>query len=236
MAEIRVHASEYESEEKTEPFSQSEYVARLQSMREQESFVGSQEASVHLDELVVPPDKDIRLLVRPLRSRSVSPGDRDNCEWLALHAEVAAPDQQRQKVLAVTQTSKDIKFSVRVPGERLSNGAPNPQLWCELYYDPASDNQILWNRSDIPIALVRISQRPAASPGVEYVVNPGSTKALSPGTWRIKMEKADVLDFRILEKRPATVMAPSSSPSESSPTLSEMVLSSGAGKRSFIAD
>jgi len=228
MGEIRIHASEYESEEKTEPFSQSEYSARLQSMRVQESFVGSEDTAVHLDELVVPPDKDIRLLVRPL-SRSVSPGDRDNCEWLALHAEVAAPAaQQEQKVLAVTQTSKDIKFSVRIPGERLHTGLPKPQLWCELYYDPASDNQILVNKSDVPIALSRFSPRPAASPGIEYSVNPGMTKALSPGTWRIKLEGADVLDFRILEKRPVALkVSPGSASADSL---------NSSGKRSFVAD
>lgn len=233
MAELRPVISEEYSEEKTEPFSQSEFDARLQSIRGEEinPLVNS---SVPLDHLVVPPDKGIRILVRPLtRSRSVSPGNQDNCEWLALRAEIAEQDQPHHKVLAVTQTSRDIKFSVRIPGERLEGDHPRPPLWCELYYDPASDNQILLNRSEVPISLSGVSYLPAASPGIEYTVNPGTTKALVPGTWRIKVNETEVLDFRILEKRPAMLRLPSSSSSDG-PFLSEMVNSSG--KRSFIAD
>lgn len=228
--------------EKTEPFSQSEFDARMQSMRvQQESFRSEDTSHIHLDELVVPPDKDIRTLVRPLRARSVSPGNLDNCEWLALHAEVASPegvDKPQHRVMAVTQTSKDIKFSVRIPGS--SPGAYGtrhdetlaPTLWCELYYDPASDNQILRNKSDIPISLTRLSQLPPASPGVEYLVLPEDVKALPPGTWRIGVEDVDVLDFRILEKRPAALRVPSLSSSGSS--LGEMINSSG--KRSLNED
>ena len=232
-------SSEY-VEEKTEPFSQSEIEARRlqKSMRLDEMNAGVT-SSVPLDTLVVPPDKDIRILVRPLtRSRSVSPGSQDNCEWLALHAEVAEKDQPQHKVLAVTQTSRDIKFSVRIPTDRSGEGSstPRPPLWCELYYDPASDNQILVNRSDLPINLSRVSQQPISSPsspGFECAVNPGAPKALSPGTWRINVSAVDVLDFRILEKRMITYRVPSTSSSEVS-TLSDMVNSSG--KRSFAAD
>ncbi|KAK4223099.1 hypothetical protein QBC38DRAFT_459715 [Podospora fimiseda] len=39
--------------------------------------------------------------------------------------------------MAVTQTDRDIKFSVRIPGQRQID-----KLWCELYYDPASDHAI----------------------------------------------------------------------------------------------
>ncbi|KAL5869367.1 hypothetical protein ACKVWC_010113 [Pyricularia oryzae] len=230
--------------EKTEPFSQSEFDARMQSMRVQqdESFRSQDSSLVHLDELVVPPDKDIRTLVRPLRARSVSPGNLDNCEWLALHAEVASPegvDKPQHRVMAVTQTSRDIKFSVRIPGSspglygcQQGDEASAPTLWCELYYDPRSDNQILRNKSDIPISLTRVSQLPPASPGIEYLVLPEDVRALPPGTWRIGVEDVDVLDFRILEKRPATLRLPSLSSSGSS--LSEMINSSG--KRSLNED
>jgi len=229
--------SEY-VEEKTEPFSQSEIEARrLQKSVRLEEINAGLNTSVPLDTLVVPPDRDIRILVRPLtRSRSVSPGSQDNCEWLALHAEVAEKDEPQHKVLAVTQTSRDIKFSVRVPTDRSGEGAstPRPPLWCELYYDPASDNQILVNRSDIPLNLSRVSQQPTSpGPGLEYVVNPGSPRALSPGTWRINVNDVDVLDFRILEKRQVAYRVPSTSSSEGS-TLSDMVNSSG--KRSFVGD
>ncbi|KAH8882549.1 kinase-like protein [Thozetella sp. PMI_491] len=234
MREIRAaeRSQEY-SELKTEPFSQSEIDARMQSIREEELHAAML-STIPLDNLVVPPDKGIRILVRPLtRSRSVSPGNQDNCQWLALRAEVAEPGQPQHKVLAVTQTSRDIKFSVRIPGERQGDESPRPPLWCELYYDPASDNQILYNRSDVPISLSRISQDPESSPGLEYDVNPNTTKALVPGTWRIRVLETNVLDFRIVEKRPATLKLPSSSSSDGS-SLSEMVNSSG--KRSFVAD
>lgn len=235
MGELRAapYPSEY-TEEKTEPFSQSEIDTRLHSIRVEEELNAAGASSVPLDTLVVPPDKDIRILVRPLtRSRSVSPGSQDNCEWLALHAEVAEDGQPQHKVLAVTQTSRDIKFSVRIPADRSGDSTPRPPLWCELYYDPASDNQILVNRSDLPICLSRVSQQPVASPGVEYTVNPGSPKALIPGTWRIRVNQVEVLDFRILEKRPVTYKVVSTLSSETS-SLSDMVNSSG--KRSFVAD
>ncbi|TPX16377.1 uncharacterized protein E0L32_004026 [Thyridium curvatum] len=237
MPEARVEPAGYESEEKTEPFSQTEFDARWQSIQVQRSSSSQShaESAVHLDKLVVPQDKDIRILVRPLRSRSVSPGSRENCEWLALHAEVAAPDQPQHKVLAVTQTSKDIKFVVRIPGGGFDDDSPKPPLWCELYYDPASDNQILVNKSEVPIALSRVPQHLVASPTYEYIVNPYMSKGLTPGTWRIKVNDVEVLDFRILEKRPAVLRTPSKSSSDvSSSTVSDVINSSG--KRSFVAD
>lgn len=182
-------------------------------------------STVPLDSLLVPTDKDIRILMRPLaRGRSVSPGSHENCEWLALHAEVADGEQAQHNVLAVTQTPRDIKFSVRIPGPQW-----NEELWCELYYDPASDNQILLNRSEVPFTLTRTSQQPPASPGEQHELKPNFTRALSPGTWRIKVGDSDVLDFRVLEKRPARLRAPSNSSSD----MSSMVVT---GKRSFDAD
>lgn len=262
MGEAVMPSSQFETEEKTEPFPSSEYASRLHGMRVQENFMVSGSAgNVHLDELVVPSDKDIRLLVRPLRSRSVSPGSNDNCEWVALRTEVASagsPDQPQETVLAVTQTSKDIKFTVLMPGEHHSDGTPIPPLWCELYYDPSSDNQILLNNCDVPINLSRVY--PALSPpssadgtpktpgtptnsntttmvvtspgqnqGVEYTINPGTIKALSPGTWRIKMGHIEVLDFRILERRRTLFKALPPPPIAGGTP-------SSSGKRSFVAD
>ncbi|KAK4185383.1 kinase-like domain-containing protein [Podospora australis] len=211
------------SEQKTEPFSQSEIQARLARSRMEEFRAMS--STVPLDSLLVPMDKDIRILMRPLaRGRSVSPGSHENCEWLALHAEVADGDQAQHNVLAVTQTPRDIKFSVRIPGQQW-----NEELWCELYYDPASDNQILLNRSEVPFVLSRVSRQTPESPGEHYELKPNFTRALAPGTWRIKVGDSDVLDFRILEKRPARLRAPSHSSSD----MSSMVVT---GKRSFVAD
>lgn len=219
--------SEVPSEERTEPYSQSEIDARMRSFQEEREMheaAATANSAVHLDDLVVPNGRDIRILVRPLtRARSVSPGNLDNCEWLQLTAEVAEPKQPEQKVLAVTQTERDIKFSVRIPGERLEN---RPPLWCEMYYDPASDNQIFVNCSDLPLTLSRVSQQPALSPGVEYIVNPGLSKKLIPGTWRIKVIDINVIDFRIVEKRPAIRRLHSQTPSPSA-SLSDILNSSG---------
>lgn len=209
MAESRAEPSEGVSEERTEPFSQSEMDARFKGIRVEEAAILTDPEAVPLDVLHVEEHhhkQGIRILVRPLTklpgARSVSPGS-DNCQWLALRAEVATTDQPEHQVLAVTQTSKDIKFSVRIPGAT-QNDSPRPPLWCELYYDPASDKVIFLNKSDVPISLGRISHVAAASPppSESHVINPGLAKALKPGTWRIKVRDVAVLDFRILEKRP----------------------------------
>lgn len=235
MGDLKVEPpSEVPTEERTEPYSQSEIDARMRSFQEEREMheaAANANSAVHLDDLVVPKDKDIRILVRPLtRARSVSPGNLDNCEWLQLTAEVAEPNQPEQKVLAVTQTERDIKFSVRIPGERLEN---RPPLWCELYYDPASDNQIFVNCSDLPLTLSRVSQHPAFSPGLGHVINPGITKKLIPGTWRIRVIDINVIDLRIVEKRPATRRLTSAT-SSSSVSLSDTINSSG--KRSLTAE
>lgn len=220
-------SSEVPTEERTEPYSQSEIDARMRSFQEEREMheaAATATSAVHLDDLVVPKDKDIRILVRPLtRARSVSPGNLDNCQWLQLTAEVVEPNQPEQKVLAVTQTERDIKFSVRIPGESVVN---RPPLWCELYYDPASDNQIFVNCSLLPLTLSRVSQQPTFSPGLEFIVNPGMTKKLIPGTWRIKVVDINVIDFRIVEKRPA-VRTLASATSSSSTSLSDTLNSSG---------
>ncbi|KEY68417.1 hypothetical protein S7711_01193 [Stachybotrys chartarum IBT 7711] len=215
MLPHRFEPSTEDSEEKTEPFSQSEIDARFRGIRVEEPVIASDDEAVHLDTLQVEDHhrkQGIRILVRPLtklhNSRSVSPGS-DNCQWLALRAEVASTDQPEHKVLAVTQTSRDIKFSVRIPGETMEESS-RPPLWCELYYDPASDKVIFLNRSDVPILLARIPHTPLASPPANetHLINPGVPKGLKPGTWRITVREIAVLDFRILEKRPLTLYQP----------------------------
>ncbi|KAH6651471.1 kinase-like domain-containing protein [Truncatella angustata] len=227
---------EYPSEEKTEPFSESEVLLRLQRrVHVEESFESIEDDTVPLDDLIIDDNhhkQGIRILVRPLtRSRSVSPGS-DNCEWLALRAEVADAQRPKSRVLAVTQTSKDINFSLRVPGE---TGAEEtrPPIWCELYYDPASDNQILLNRSDVPIALARIS--PASdndNTSFDQEVVPGTTMELSPGSWRISLYGTDILDFRILAKRPAALWLPGGESDLASFITSNAEINS-SGKRSI---
>ncbi|KAI0433876.1 mitogen-activated protein kinase [Xylaria sp. FL1042] len=226
-------AEVYPSEEKTEPFTPEELQLRLGRSIEVDDPSDAQHDHIPLDQLVVDEDhhkNGLRILVRPLtKSRSVSPGN-DNCRWLTLRAEVADPDQPKSKVLAVTQTSKDINFSIRIPQ---AEDEDRPPLWCELYYDPASDSLILWNKSEIPIVLARVSRSDRAGANYNQEIVPGATRELSPGTWRISVG-VPVLDFRILEKRPAALHVPSDS-FESSPARSQVVRSS-LGKRSFSSD
>ncbi|KAI1816837.1 mitogen-activated protein kinase [Poronia punctata] len=225
-------AEVYPSEEKTEPFTAEELHLRLGRSVEVDGFDEAHNDSVPLDQLIVDEHyqrQGLRILVRPLtRSRSVSPGN-DNCQWLALRAEVGDPDQPMSKVLAVTQTSKDVNFSIRIPQ---AEDEDRPPLWCELYYDPTSDSLILWNKSEIPVVLARVSSYQTA-PNHNQQILPGATRALSPDTWRISVGMP-VLEFRILEKQPATLQVQSDS-FESSPARSYHVRSS-LGKRSFSPD
>ena len=210
------------------------------------------EPQLPLDEEHVPLDnlqleehhhrQNIRLLVRPLtklhNARSVSPDGNDNCQWLALRAEVASADQPECKVLAVTQTAKDIKFSVRIPAVT-EEESTRPPLWCELYYDPASDKVVFLNKSDVPITLERALQTPLASPPAEdgRSINPGLAKALKPGTWRIRVGQTAVLDFRVLEKRPVTIYQPFPAHVEEGPSEASGQMSIGSSvKRSLTPD
>jgi hypothetical protein len=210
MPELRPEVmSEVGSEERTEPFSQSELDARIRGTRvEPSNSHQTHERAVSLDGLLVGDDqyeKGVRILVRPLTKlasyRSVSPGN-DNCRLLALKAEVASAEEPEHKVLAVTQTSRDIKFSVRIPKDTQDDQV-RPPLWCELYYDPASDKVIFVNRSDVPLTLDRVSQDPTANES--HFLTPSMIRGLRPGTWRITVGQVAVLDFRILERRPVTV-------------------------------
>jgi len=199
-------------EERTEPFSQTEYTRRIsKSIIIEEPMESAPTSPVPLDSLKVEEhhhDSGVRILVRPLTpSRSITP-DCDRYQWLALRAEVLSQDDQNRqhKVLAVTQTPKDIKFSVRIPGEPVDDNL-RPPLWCELFYNPGDDNLIFLNRSEVPITLARMSQQqPPSSPSPTFGVNPGTTRAVFPGTWRILVRGMLVLDFRILEKRPASLL------------------------------
>ncbi|KAJ2891818.1 putative camk protein kinase protein [Zalerion maritima] len=221
------------TEEKTEPFSESEIDRRMFASFHHE--VGALQASaadpVSLDHLVVDDhhhEQGVRILVRPLiPNRSVSPGN-ENCRVLALRAEVESESDTNHKVLAVTQTAKDIKFSVRIPEDVGDHSQPRPPVWCELYYDPLSDNQILVNRGDAPITLFRDTHG-SSSPTGEIQIVPGDVRNLTPGTWKLRAESTPVLDFRILERRPRSL-----SQTTSDSELSSMgSTSQPLGKRSF---
>ncbi|GAO13714.1 uncharacterized protein UV8b_01646 [Ustilaginoidea virens] len=239
-------ASEGLSEERTEPFPESEIDARFKGIRVEEPGAVPGDEHVPLDVLQIEDHhhrQGIRILMRPLTrlnsTRSVSPGS-DNCQWLALRAEVASSDQPEHKVLAVTQTSKDIKVSVRIPGEN-QHDSSRPPLWCELYYDPASDKVIFLNKSDVPLSLRKVSQPHSDSspPASEsHVINPGLIKALRPGTWRINVRDLAVLDFRILEKRPVTLYQarPALPHNQPSSSLTSSSSSSSGMKRALSPD
>lgn len=219
-------ASEETTEERTEPVSVPSEVD-VRSLDEP-TFPLDDDGNhvVSLDSLQVEDHHNFRILVRPLTKlpgvRSISPGS-DSCQWLALRA--PAP-RSEHKVLAVTQTAKDIKFSVRIPGE-----SSRPPLWCELYYDPAGDSIICLNRSDLPISLVGALnpalRLAAPSPPPQHVINPGFAKSLGPGTWRILARSIAVLEFRVLERRPVTVYQTGAADA----TPSSSAASSTSGKR-----
>ncbi|KAK3897217.1 kinase-like domain-containing protein [Staphylotrichum tortipilum] len=212
------------SEDKTEPFSQTEIQARLERSRREE--LPTTASAIPLDSFVVPPDEHIRILLRPLapgRALREHPSVRQ-IDLLAADGtdgEDAAP----HKVLAVRQTAQDVNFPVQISKVR-----------CHLYYDPARDHIVLSNSCDIPFLLSRVSQDPDANTGASLPIqiDPRARKVLAPGTWRITLGDTDLLDFRPLE-RPSVLLrrrSPSASSSEAS-EISELVKSTG--KRSFVA-
>ncbi|KAK4129686.1 kinase-like protein [Parathielavia appendiculata] len=213
------------SEDRTEPFSQTEIQARLQRSRMEE--FNAINSSVPLDKLVVPPDDDIRILMRPLaRDRSVRE-DR-NVMPVALRPEVAEEEMTTQEVLAVRQTAHSVSYTINIPDPQI----PDRRVVCIVYYDPASDNQILVNRSNVPFTISRISEEPEESRGVQYTINPDFRKALAPGTWRITMDGTDLLDFRLLERPPMRLRPVTSNPPVPSGPSDAV---NSTGKRSFVS-
>jgi hypothetical protein len=197
------------SEDKTEPFSQSEIQARLGRSRMEE--FDSVHSAIPLDKLVVPTDDDIRILMRPLaRDRTVRE-DR-SVKHLELRGRAAEVDEPPQQVLAVRQTARDISYTVNIPDYRNRDR----RLACVLFYIPSSDKQIIMNRSNVPFQLSRVSEEPEELRGTRYDVFPDFAQPLAPGTWRITMDGTDLLDFRLLERRPVREHAASSASSSDS--------------------
>lgn len=224
------------SEEKTEPFSQSEIDARLRRRNPPTvDWLNDPEASaIHLDLLRVEDhhlESGVRLLVRPLvRVPSVSPG-YENCRWVVFNIDGGAEEDRHQGALAITQTSKDVKFPLRIQPDYSDQGPQRPHVWCELYYDPNNDTQIIINRADVPITLIRQSSMPEDEAEMSFGANPGGVRRLTPGTWRICVEDVPLLDFRILRKRPSVLLSPEAAEDVAklihSPTRSDGLNSSG---------
>ncbi|CAI4218545.1 unnamed protein product [Parascedosporium putredinis] len=185
MGERIFTSSEACSQEKTEPFSQTEINARLKrkNLDFDDWFDDLDASHIHLDLLKVEDhhhDAGVRLLVRPLtRIPSVSPSS-ENCQWQQFLVDVESQDQQHHSAFAVTQTAKDVKFI------------------------------ILLNRSDVPISLTRESDHPVSD---AFCIN-----------------DLEVLDFRILKKRPALLYLPGKPKSLDAPKESQPLLNS-SGKR-----
>jgi serine/threonine protein kinase len=138
----------------------------------------------------------IRILLRP--TIAIPEPLSDSMSWISLKAWAdRAEDQSRGRVLAVTQTSKDISFSMVVA----LGAQPGPSLNFALYYDPASDDQIFLNRSEFPISLQRISFDAREDQNRTHLnLDPGTVRGLAPATWALSALNAEVLQFRILEK------------------------------------
>ncbi|KAK8100655.1 Serine/threonine-protein kinase ULK1 [Apiospora kogelbergensis] len=202
----------YYSEERTEPFSQAEIDSRLKnSIRVPEDLGTLEDDTIPLDKLIID-DKHrsdgIRILVRPLtRSRSVSPGS-DNCKWLALRAEVAAADKPETKVLAVTQTHKDINFALRIPGE---SGVDETRPPFGLSLAEGDDDDTNFEEEMVP----------------------GNVKELCPASWRLSVYGTAVIDFRILTKRAASLWIPRDPSDISSATIGGSDVLNSSLKRSF---
>ncbi len=214
------------SEDKTEPFSQTEILARLERSRRDELTVTTSSA-IPLDRFAVPPNEHIRILLRPLaQGRAIL--DHPNVERVDLLAAAAEGEDAAtpHKVLAVRQTHLDAKFNVQTAAVR-----------CWLYYNPSSDQIALNNDGDVPFLLSRVSRDPDgyAGPLPRIQAEPGAKLMLDPGTWRITtFEGTDLLDLRLIE-RPLLFFrfrSPSTSSSEDS-EVSELIRSTG--KRSFVA-
>lgn len=222
------------TEEKTEPFSQSEIDARLRRRNPPDvDWSSDADASaVHLDLLKVEDhhlEAGVRLLVRPLvRVPSVSPG-YENCQWMVFSTDSGSEEERRHGALAITQTSTDVKFPLRIQPDYSDQGPQRPHVWCELYYDPGNDSQILINRAEVPITLVRQSALPRDEAEMTFGANPGDLRRLSPGTWRICVADVPLLDFRILKKRPSVLLSRKDHATKliPSPTRSDTLNSSG---------
>ncbi|PTB60969.1 hypothetical protein M431DRAFT_201187 [Trichoderma harzianum CBS 226.95] len=149
--------------------------------------------------------KGIRILVRPLIDHPnlfLNSGD-NNYKRLELRADGASPNSPKHMVLAITQDLIDAKCTIRLPGSTEGEMARSP-LWCELYYhDPARDSIAFLNRSDVPVSLSRMSHASSSlSLNESYIIKPRLHRSLRPGTFRLEMEDVEVLDIRILGKRP----------------------------------
>lgn len=180
----------------TEPFSQSEIEARARTAALEAAVTDEEHNAIPLDELVIEDShykQGIRILFRShgdlVGARAVAPAG-ESCQWIHLSDGV-----QEHRVLAVTQTSRDTKVALRIPGE-VRERSLRP---CELYYDPSSDRVIFYNRSDVPVELENIST-PSSPPSPRLVINPIFTGSLRPGVWRLHIRGNPVLDFRILDK------------------------------------
>ena len=152
-----------------------------------------------LDDLLIPPDEHIRILLRSLSKGFPASLENNECRWLALQTSASASDQPQHKIIAVRQSEKDVRFSMRLPFVANESGITSALL-LELYYDPGGDNLILLNRSELPIVLERTSHFSGIPRNQQYQINPGHTKSLELSTWKVSVRNIDIFELRIIER------------------------------------
>ncbi|KAL5086064.1 hypothetical protein Trisim1_009691 [Trichoderma cf. simile WF8] len=150
----------------------------------------------------------VRILIQSLpRLPSLQLNSGTNYKWLELRADGASPNSPKHMVLAITQDSIDAKCTISIPGTTEDETDRSPlwsPLWCELYYrDSTRDSIAFLNRSEEPVSLSRMSHASnSLSLNESFIVKPLLHKSLRPGTFRLEYEDVEVLDIRILGKRP----------------------------------
>jgi hypothetical protein len=167
------------------------------------------------DEVVSQLPQDVRVLVQSPDWTTLQLPSRgqpnSSYQWVSLSTEDSAANT---RLAAVTQTPRDIKFSIFLSGEGPRDAEPPwplipsqgprdvlPALRLDLYYDPGSHRIILMNRSDTAVQ-VRSSRMPKSS---SHVVTPGTVCVLEPGICIVGVtDHQETLVFRILEKNRMT--------------------------------
>ncbi|CVL08122.1 uncharacterized protein FMAN_14214 [Fusarium mangiferae] len=101
--------------------------------------------------------------------------------------------QQPRELLAIVQSFKSAWFSPTIGS-----------LQCTCYYDPASDDVVLHNLSQVPMQIAPIEDDNKSSENERSTLNFRDTRLLSPGPWRIfsANSQSQVLADLFLLRRP----------------------------------
>lgn len=107
--------------------------------------------------------------------------------------------QSAKNLASITQSSSDIKFTLDV---QLKNGKfQGIFLPFDLYYDVASDNIVIYNRSDVVVHMSFVPDSQTADFDQPLgTVFPRQIKALGIGTYAINALESRIVEFKILAK------------------------------------